>query len=155
MRLVFGHQPMAEKSRVSEKLRARVAGRAGDRCEYCLSPAHYATQRFSVEHVIPRGKGGTSTFENLALSCQGCNNHKYDHTEAADPVSGELVPLYNPRRDRWADHFAWSSDTLSIIGLSPTGRATVSALALNRPGVVNLRRLLVAVAEHPPAELDQ
>lgn len=143
---------MADKPRVGEKLRARVAARAADRCEYCLSPARYATQRFSVEHVLPRGKGGTSVFENLALSCQGCNNHKYDHTEGFDPVTGERASLYNPRQDRWAEHFAWSSDTLLIIGLSPTGRATVDTLVLNRQGVVNLRRLLVAVAEHPPTD---
>lgn len=37
-----------------------------------------------------------------------------------------------------------------IIGLTPTGRATVEALRLNRPEVVNLRRLLFAHGEHPP-----
>jgi hypothetical protein len=143
---------MAEKPRVGEKLRARVAARAGDRCEYCLSPARYATQRFSVEHILPRGQGGATRFENLALSCQGCNNHKYNHAEAPDPVSAELVPLYNPRQHRWGEHFAWSADTLLIIGTSPTGRATVEALLLNRPGVVNLRRLLVSAGEHPPED---
>lgn len=145
---------MAKKPRVSEQLRARVAARAGDRCEYCLSPACYATQRLSVEHAAPRAKGGTNAFANLALSCQGCNNHKYNHTEASDPVSGELVPLYNPRHHRWAEHFAWSADTLLIVGTSPTGRATVEALLLNRPGVLNLRRLLVAAGEHPPEDME-
>lgn len=145
---------MAKQLRVSEQLRARVAARAGDRCEYCLSPARYATQRLSVEHASPRVKGGTNAFENLALSCQGCNNHKYNHTEAPDPVSGKLVPLYNPRQHHWAEHFAWSADTLLIIGTSPTGRATVEALLLNRPGVVNLRRLLIAFHEHPPGDLE-
>jgi hypothetical protein len=144
---------MAKKPRVSEQLRSQVAARAGDRCEYCLSPARYATQRLSVEHAAPHAKGGTNAFENLALSCQGCNNHKYNHTEAPDPVSGELVPLYNPRQHGWAEHFAWSADTLLIVGISPTGRATVDALLLNRSGVVNLRRLLVASNEHPPAEI--
>jgi hypothetical protein len=145
---------MAKKPRVSEQLRARVAARAGDRCEYCLSPARYATQRLSVEHASPRGKGGTNVFENLALSCQGCNYHKYNHVEAPDPVSGELVPLYNPRQHRWADHFVWSADTFLMVGISPIGRATVDALFLNRPGVVNLRRLLVAFNEHPPEEVE-
>jgi hypothetical protein len=145
---------MTKKPRVSEQLRARVAARARERCEYCLSPARYATQRLSVEHASPRGKGGTNAFENLALSCQGCNNHKYNHVEAPDPVSGELVPLYNPRQHRWAEHFAWSADTLLMVGISPIGRATVDALFLNRPGVVNLRRLLVAFNEHPPGDVE-
>lgn len=143
---------MAKKLRVSEQLRDRVATRAGERCEYCLSPARYASQRLSLEHAYPRGKGGATAFENLVLSCQGCNNHKYNHIEAPDPVSGMVVQLYNPRQHRWAEHFAWSADTLLMIGISATGRAMIAALFLNRPGVVNLRRLLVAFNEHPPVE---
>lgn len=117
---------MVETTRVSAELRTLVVERARDRCEYCLSPARYATQRFSVEHVLPRTRGGQTVLENLALACQGCNNHKYNHTETVDPVSGLIVPLYNPRRDYWA------------------------ALLLNRAGVANLRRLLLLVGEHPP-----
>lgn len=146
---------MADNARVSEALRALVAARARDRCEYCLSPARYATHRLSVEHVRPRAKGGASALENLALSCQGCNNHKHDRVEAPDPVHGEPAPLYSPRREHWASHFAWSADTLLIVGITPTGRATVAALALNRAGVVNLRRLLIAFDEHPPVESEQ
>jgi hypothetical protein len=142
---------MADQPRVSEELRALVVERARDRCEYCLSPANYATQRFSIEHVMPRAKGGQNSFENLALACQGCNNHKYNRVEAPDPVSGASSPLYHPRRDRWSDHFAWSADALVMVGLTPTGRATVAALFLNRAGVVNLRRLLLVVDAHPPA----
>ena len=70
--------------------------------------------------------------------------------EARDPASGRLVPLYHPRRDRWDERFAWSDDVTLIIGLTPTGRATVDALLLNRDGVVNLRRLLYMHGEHPP-----
>jgi hypothetical protein len=121
---------------VSEQLRARVAACARDCCEYCLSPARYATQRLSVEHASPRDKGGTNAFENLALSCQGCNNLKYNHVEAPDPVTGELVPLYNPREHRWTEHFAWSADALLVVGISPTGQATVDTLLPNRSGVV-------------------
>ena len=103
-----------------------------------------------MEHIIPRAKGGTSVQDNLALACQGCNNHKYNKVEAVDPVTGHLVPLYNPRHDRWDTHFAWSDHYALIVGLTPTGRATVEALYLNREGVVNLRRLLYAIGKHPP-----
>lgn len=143
---------MGERPALSEQVRALVAERARDRCEYCRSPARYATQRFSVEHILPLSRGGQTVAENLALACQGCNNHKYNYSEAPDPVSGERAPLYHPRRDSWVDHFAWSADTLLIVGLTPTGRATVELLQLNRSGVVNLRRLLTVVAEHPPSE---
>jgi hypothetical protein len=42
-----------------------------------------------------------------------------------------------------------------IIGLTPTGRATIEALHLNRANVVNLRRVLYALGEHPPAEIEE
>jgi hypothetical protein len=74
---------------------------------------------------------------------------KYQHTEAVDPVSGLIAPLYNPRRDHWSNHFVWSADLLVLVGLTPTGRATIATLRLNRTGVVNLRRLLLGVGEHP------
>jgi hypothetical protein len=141
--------------RVSAQLRERVTERACGCCEYCRSQAQYATEAFSVEHILARAKGGTTTLENLALACQGYNNHKYDKAEADDPVSGQLAPLYHPRRDRWDEHFAWSDDFTLIIGLTPTGRATVAALHLNRDGVVNLRRLLYAVGKHPPSLADE
>jgi hypothetical protein len=38
-----------------------------------------------------------------------------------------------------------------IIGLTATGRAIVEALHLNRSELLNLRRMLRAVGEHPPA----
>jgi hypothetical protein len=135
---------------ISAELRQRVIERAHGCCEYCRSQAKYATQSLSVEHILARTKGGTTTPDNLALACQGCNNHKYDKMEARDPPSGRLVPLYHPRHDRWDAHFAWSEDFTLIIGLTPTGRATVDALLLNRDGVVNLRRLLYGHGEHPP-----
>jgi hypothetical protein len=138
------------EQRVSTELRQRVLDRAQGCCEYCRSQARYATQSFSVEHILARARGGVTELENLALACQGCNNHKYDKNEAVDPVSGLLAPLYHPRRDRWDEHFAWSDDFTLIIGLTPTGRATVETLLLNRDGAVNLRRLLYARGEHPP-----
>jgi 5-methylcytosine-specific restriction endonuclease McrA len=138
------------EQRISAELRQQVTERAHTSCEYCRSQARYATQPFSVEHIIPRAKSGPTTLENLALACQGCNNHKYDKVEAPDPVSGEIVPLYHPRHDRWDIHFAWSDDFTLIVGLTPTGRATVATLLLNREGVVNLRRLLAAIGAHPP-----
>jgi len=81
--------------------------------------------------------------ENLAFACQECNNRKYAAVEAIDPIDGSVVPLFNPRRDAWRDHFEWSDDRLRIIGQTPTGRATIGRLQLNRPGVVNLRRVLL------------
>jgi hypothetical protein len=107
-------------------------------------------QSFSAEHIVPRSQQGETTMGNLAWACQGCNNHKYNKAEARDPVTGAMVPLFHPRRQRWADHFAWNEDGTLILGLSAIGRATVEALHLNRPGLVRLRKILFAIKEHPP-----
>lgn len=127
-----------------------MAARADGCCEYCRSQARVAVQPFSIEHVVPRARGGETTLENVALACQGCNNHKYDRIEGHDPITGGLVALFHPRLDQWDHHFAWSDDFAWMVGLTPVGRATVEALRLNREGVVNLRRARRAVGMHPP-----
>lgn len=140
---------MSEK-RVTAQQRHTVVERARGCCEYCYSQVRFAMQSFSVEHVVPRSRGGKATLDNLALACQGCNNHKYTKIDGRDPVTGDIVLLYHPRRQRWRDHFAWNEDFTLIIGLTPTGRATVETLWLNREGLVNLRQILYAMGEHPP-----
>jgi len=140
--------------RVSAKVRKLVEERARGLCEYCLSPLNHSTHNFSIEHILPKVKGGTNAFENLALACQGCNGYKYDKTVAQDPISKKIVPLYHPRLHRWREHFDWSSDYSNIVGISATGRATVKMLRLNREGVVNLRNLLRKDKKHPPKQND-
>lgn len=135
---------------ISAHVRRQVAERAALCCEYCQSQARFSADSFSVEHIVPHSKGGSDDLSNLALSCQRCNNAKFVATEAIDPLSGQLAPLYNPRQHRWSEHFVWSHDGLHIQGLTPTGRASVSRLLLNRDGVVNLRRVLRDAGEHPP-----
>jgi hypothetical protein len=109
-------------------------------------------QRFALEHFIPRSQGGTTSLDNLALACQGCNNHKYNKIQSGDPVTNQLVELFHPRTQRWQDHFTWDERFERIIGLTATGRAMVEALQLNRPELINLRQLLYAAGEHPLPE---
>jgi hypothetical protein len=108
----------------------------------------YCPDSPSVEHIEPKSAGGTDETSNLAMTCQGCNNHKYVSTSAMDPESGQRVPLYHPRRDRWDEHFRWSPDLTAIIGTTPTGRATMEKLRLNRPELINPRRLLRDAGPH-------
>lgn len=129
-----------------------IIERAKGCCEYCRSRADFATESFSIEHIIPVSQGGETMLDNLALACPGCNGHKYAKTHAPDPVDGVVVLLYHPRKHNWPEHFRWDEDFTRIIGLTPIGRATVDALQVNRPGLVNLRRVLFAVGLHPPAD---
>ena len=139
---------------VPAQLKREVFRLASGCCEYCRSQARFAMQPFAVEHIIPRSRDGVTASDNLCLACQGCNNHKYNRTEALDPITERVVPFFHPRRDRWSDHFNWSSDATFILGLSPTRRATVASLQLNRTGLLNLRRILFAAGEHPPRGSD-
>ncbi len=132
-----------------------VVERAKGHCEYCLCPDSHSCSPFSVEHIYPLVLGGLSKLENLAYSCQGCNNHKYIFIEALDTVSGLKVPLYHPRKDKWVEHFAWSSDLVYLVGLTATGRATIETLHLNRDRVLNIRKLLKTVGLHPPAVMNE
>jgi hypothetical protein len=138
------------KQHITAAQRRTVTERASGYCEYCLSQSRFSMQSFSIEHIIPVDKGGRSELENLALSCQGCNSHKYTKTEGYDPVGNQNAPLFNPRQQKWYDHFVWNDDFTQIIGITPTGRATVTALHLNREGLINLRRILYKAKKHPP-----
>jgi 5-methylcytosine-specific restriction endonuclease McrA len=65
---------MAKKS-LPAQLKQTIIERARGCCEYCRSQAKFSTQAFSVEHIIPVSSGGETVSDNLALACQGCNNH--------------------------------------------------------------------------------
>ncbi|BDA74537.1 HNH endonuclease [Rivularia sp. IAM M-261] len=131
-------------------LKQLVFERARGLCEYCRSQAKYAIDPLVIDHIQPVSKGGQTIEDNLALSCQTCNNYKYNKTEALDPATGQLVPLFNPRLMEWNQHFVWNEDTTQMLGITPTGRATVTLFQTNREGVVNMRRVLVIMNEHPP-----
>ncbi len=140
---------MSEKH-IPAEVRRLVADRAQGCCEYCRTQARYSADSFTVDHITPRSQSGPTTPNNLALCCHGCNQHKSTHTAMTDSVTGLRTPLFHPREHRWEEHFTWNEDFTLILGLTPTGRATVAALKLNRTGLVNLRRALYAIGEHPP-----
>jgi hypothetical protein len=139
---------MAE--RISNRKKRLIIDRAQERCEYCKSLMKYSPQPFVIEHILPKSLHGKNSLDNLALACGGCNGHKYNKTNSIDPVTGLATPLFHPRRNSWNKHFEWDSEFGRVIGISPTGRATVLALHLNRRELIHLRRLTTLTGEHPP-----
>ena len=129
-------------------LREEVTLRAGNRCEYCGLSQLGQEAAFHMDHVMPRAAGGPTTADNLALACVSCSLRKWAHQTATDPESGEEVPLFNPRTQAWAEHFGW--DGLRVVPLTPVGRATVAALALNRPVILAIRQEEALRGRHPP-----
>src|SRR5262245_46449157 len=137
---------------IPRALRNRVAEQARHRCGYCLTPAALIGAPLEIEHLIPISLGGLTVEENLWLACSFCNNFKGSRVAARDPLSGEIVPLFNPRRQLWAEHFRWNDAGDQVVGQTKEGRATVLALSLNRPSLVFSRRIWVTVGWHPPRE---
>ncbi len=133
-------------------LRARVAVQAGYRCGYCLTAEAIVGTPMEIDHLIPESLGGRTEEQNLWLAGSLCNDHRSNRIAALDPVSGEVVRLFDPRRQVWNEHFQWTEPADRIVGLTPTGRATVVALHLNRPTLVKARQLWVRVGWHPPAD---
>jgi hypothetical protein len=126
-----------------------VAERAGDRCEYCRAPEQVFIFAFEVEHIWPRGAGGSHSPDNLALACESCNLHKSDATTGWDEIGEQDVPLFHPRRDLWEDHFRFDGETGEVQGQTATGRATVARLKMNSAFQLRARRQWIRLGLYP------
>lgn len=133
---------------ISASLHAEIAGRAGNRREYCQLAQVGQEATFHVDHVAPKLAGGITISSNLALACVSRSLRKWAKQMAPDPDTGEEALLFNPRTQTWTEHFRWEGET--IVPLTPTGRATVTALAMNRPLIVAIRSEEIARGRHPP-----
>lgn len=137
---------------IAKKLRERIKIDDNGRCAYCRTAEANSGLPLTHDHIQPRAKGGRTNFENVCQACRSCNEYKSDSTEALDPLTGETVPLFNPRHQRWSEHFSWSVDSTQINGLTMIGRATVIALKMNNATIVPARRRWAAAGWHPPKE---
>lgn len=124
-----------------------VQSRALDRCEYCLLSASDAGLAHEIDHVISRKHGGASDVENLAFACYLCNRYKGSDIASVHPATGDLVRLYDPRRDRWMEHFRINGPIIEP--LTRVGAATAQLLRLNLTDRVLERRLLQSLNRYP------
>lgn len=134
---------------VPANLRRKVSASARGRCAFCLSEERLMGVTFEVDHIIPRIRGGKTVIENLCLCCPSCNRHKAAKTRATDPLTHTETSLFHPKFDNWPEHFEWSDDGREMIGLTPTGRATIETLKMNRPQMLELRKYWLATGNHP------
>lgn len=141
---------MAPRRNLPDAIQHQVRQRAAELCEYCHTAEQWQYILFTIDHIVPISHGGTDDPENLALACFHCNRRKSNQLTANDPQTNETVPLFNPRLQPWSEHFIWSSNGLQIVGLTPTGRATIACLDLNRDRVILLRAADTLVNRHPP-----
>src|SRR5437016_4388984 len=102
---------------------------------------------FELDHIIALSHGGLTAAENLALACFFCNNRKGTNLAGIDPLSHNLVPIFNPRRQVWKRHFGFNGPI--VVGRTKSGRATVAVLELNLQARVDLRKELIASGLFP------
>jgi hypothetical protein len=135
---------------ISVELQRQVRDRFVNCCAYCRTAEELTVAIFEFEHIVPRSAGGATAFENLCLACPTCNRYKSDLVSAPDPLTQTEVALFHPQQHSWLEHFAWNEDATQIVGLTPTGRATIVALKMNRQQMIRVRQMWVAMSEHPP-----
>lgn len=99
---------------------------------------------FHINHVIPRSRGGETTLDNLVLQCPHCSLHKSNQIDALDPQTQIRVSVFHPLQQVWSDHFRLQLDA-TILGRTPTGRATVAALQMNASLPLTARRMQLAL----------
>jgi hypothetical protein len=129
--------------------RRQVRDRAHDRCEYCQMPQDCTVLPHEIDHIRAKKHHGPTKLDNLSWACADCNAHKGPNAAGFDPESGELVALFNPRSDTWAQHFAWDGPVLR--GKTAEGRATIDVLQINHPDRVETRGLLIELGLFPPS----
>ena len=141
-----------QRPKISEKTKAKIRLIAKNRCGYCLCQQEYVWDILEIDHIYPLALGGKNSEENLWLICSTCNSAKYNKTEALDIETNKTVPLFNPRKQDWNEHFRWNKNATKIIGQTPTGRATILALNLNRDRFIKIRKHWVSAGWHPPKD---
>lgn len=83
---------------LSVALRTQLEDADDGQCVYCQTTVDNTGQALTIDHIVPVAGGGDTVFANLCRACRHCNEAKQDQTQAIDPVTGELVPLYHPRQ---------------------------------------------------------
>jgi hypothetical protein len=134
---------------VERALEKLVWQRASGRCEYCQVSQTDLDLPFEVDHIVAEHHHGQTRASNLCLACFAYNRHKGPNVAGVDPETRRIAPLFNPRRNNWSRHFRWDGPLL--MGLTPTGRATVEALKINLRYRVDLRQSLIEDGVFPPA----
>lgn len=133
---------------IPTRLAQEVRDRAKEACEYCLLPQNSQEATFHIDHVVPRREGGETEAANLALACVTCSLRKGARMFALDPVSQSTVKLFHPREETWSEHFRLN-DEFEFEGLSPTGRATIESLGMNRLAIISIRKELHFLGRFP------
>lgn len=79
-----------------------VHERANNCCEYCYTCREIIGQTMHIDHILPNGGNG---LDNLCLACPTCNMAKSDAIDGFDTDTQTFVSFFNPRIQKWSEHF--------------------------------------------------
>jgi HNH endonuclease len=133
---------------VSAEIRLVVSNRADSLCEYCLIAEEDTFFGCHVDHIVSKKHRGTTTVDNLAYACAFCNRFKGSDIASVNET-GELVRFFNPRIDRWSDHFRL--EEFRIQSLTDIGEVTARILRFNDNERLLEREELNKVSRYPSA----
>ncbi len=102
-----------------------------------------STYGYHVDHIVPIKHGGTSDPDNLAWACFECNVSKSENISSYDRITGQLIPLFHPRKQHWGDHFEMNEEIIN--GKDAIGRVTIHILDMNHPDQLETRRILLQI----------
>ena len=131
---------------ISAELRQTVANRAKQLCEYCLIAEADTFYGSEVDHIISLKHGGSSESENLAYACALCNRAKGSDVGSVS-TSGEFTRFFNPRTDRWAEHFRLEQETISP--LTQIGEVTARIFGFNDSTRLHEREEMIRLGKYP------
>jgi hypothetical protein len=134
---------------VSAELRRLVVARAETLCEYCLIAEDDTFYGCAVDHIISEKHGGPTQEDNLAYACALCNQAKGSDIGSVHWESGQFVRFFNPRTDRWADHFVLAEN--QILGITTFGAITARILGFNTGERLLERQTLQVMKRYPSA----
>lgn len=140
------------RSTISTVLRRAVLAQFKHQCAYCRTQQKYTGTSLTVDHIVPVALDGETIVENLCAACWDCNLAKNARLIGVDPISGKNARLFHPQNQRWQDHFKWLEQGLLLEGKTQEGRATVVALRLNRPTLLQARKYWIVCNWHPPVD---
>jgi hypothetical protein len=134
-------------SYVAAELRRVVVARADGLCEYCLIHEADTWLGCQVDHVISEKHGGPTSAENLAYACVYCNRRKGTDLGSIAASTGHFVRFFNPRADRWSEHFRISG--ARIEPLTEIGEVTIRIFDINSAERLLEREALIAIGRFP------
>ena len=132
---------------VSFELRRLVSERARGCCEYCLIHESDTYLGCQVDHIVSEKHGGATTAENLCYACAFCNRSKGTDIGSRLARTGKYYRFFNPRTDRWLDHFLLMGT--EIHGRTPIGEVTASLLRFNQVERRLEREALLKIGRYP------